>query len=336
MRFGYSEVCLGHEPGERHPESPDRIRAIRRNLSRKHAVEFIDATAARLGEVTAVHDPDYVEDVRRFCATGGGNWDPDTVAIEETWDAALASAGLARWAAEEAFEADGRRTPFSLGRPPGHHAVEDDAMGFCFLNNVAIAVEYVIENDLASRVAILDWDVHHGNGTQDIFYDRKDVLYASVHEEGLYPGTGEIDETGEGDAQGTTLNIPLAGGAGDLEYRHVFNHGILPIIEQFHPDLVLVSAGFDAHKHDPISRMHVTTEGYGCMTNLVRTFAEEKTIPLGFVLEGGYSLDMLSEGVCMVHDVFDGREPAVGDGEPDTEVVELVKTLRDRHGLGLK
>ena len=202
MRFGYREICLQHDTGSRHPESPDRLRAIKRTLDDADDVEYVAADAATKAEVASVHDGEYVRSVRQFCADGGGNWDADTVAVEETWDAAMASAGLAAWAAEAALDgANGAETPFSLGRPPGHHAVADDAMGFCFVNNVAVAAERALSERDVERVAILDWDVHHGNGTQDIFYDREDVYYASFHEEGLYPGTGDISESGEGEGE---------------------------------------------------------------------------------------------------------------------------------------
>ncbi|MFC6726160.1 histone deacetylase family protein, partial [Halobium palmae] len=234
MRFGYSDTCLEHDTGSRHPETADRLRAIRRALQKKHGVEYVHADPASRAAVTAVHDDDYVDEVESFCADGGGNWDPDTVACEETWDAALASAGLAQWAAHEALDgADGRETPFALGRPPGHHAVEDDAMGFCFFNNAAVAAHDVIENAGAERVAIFDWDVHHGNGTQDIFYDRGDVYYASAHEDGLYPGTGEIEETGEGEGDGTTLNVPLPAGALATDYLHVVEQLLAPGLSRF-------------------------------------------------------------------------------------------------------
>jgi acetoin utilization deacetylase AcuC-like enzyme len=335
MRFGYSETCLDHDTGTRHPETPDRLRAIRRQLAKRHGVEYVDPEPASVATVAAVHDESYVEEFRAFCAEGGGNWDPDTVACEATWDAALQSAGNAQWAVEAALDgADGRETPFSLGRPPGHHAVVDDAMGFCFFNNAAVAVQSALDTRDVERAVILDWDVHHGNGIQDIFYDRGDVAYLSVHEDGIYPGTGAVDEAGEGDGEGATVNAPLPAGAGDVDYRHVFDEVFGPVVDRFDPDLFVVSAGFDAHRHDPISRMRVSTEGYALLTDRVRTHAESADAPLAFVLEGGYGLDTLSEGVATVHETFDGRDPLDPvEEDVDDGVASVVDRLREVHDL---
>ena len=336
MRFGHSDTCLAHDTGERHPETADRIRAIRRALAKRHGVSYVDADPVTESTVTAVHDPEYVTEISDFCADGGGNWDPDTVASTDTWDAALASAGLAEWAAREAAEgADGRDTPFAIGRPPGHHAVADDAMGFCFINNAAVAVQSLLDDPDADvdRAAIFDWDVHHGNGTQDIFYDDTGVFYASTHEDGLYPGTGDAEETGHGDADGTTLNVPLSAGAGDAEFLLVVEDLLRPAIERYDPDIFVVSAGFDAHRHDPISRMRVSTEGYALLTDRVRSLAADVDAGVAFVLEGGYGLDTLSEGVAIVHETFDGRPPIEPDDDPNEETRELVSELRSIHGL---
>jgi len=289
MRFGYREVCLEHDTGPRHPETADRLRAIRRALAKRHGVE---------------------------------------------WEAALGSAGLACWAVEEALSgADGRKTPFSIGRPPGHHAEVDEAMGFCFFNNAAVGVQRAIDRGAVGSAVIFDWDVHHGNGTQDIFYDRDDVLYASVHERGLFPGTGEILETGGPNARDCTLNVPLPGGSGDIEYASVVDDLLAPAVERFDPELFVVSAGFDAHRNDPISRMRLSTEGYGHLTRRVRSLAADCDAPLAFVLEGGYGLDALAESVGMVHEVFDGREPVDPEGEVSSKAKHVVDDVRDAHDL---
>jgi acetoin utilization deacetylase AcuC-like enzyme len=370
MNFGYREECLAHDTGGRHPESPDRLRAVREGLSGHHGVTYVDAEPASRAAIEAVHDPAYVAEIEEFCAAGGGKWDADTVGVEATWEASLASAGLAQWAARAALEGEsGRETPFSLGRPPGHHAVSDDAMGFCFFNNAAVAAQAALDGeaitdgtdrtegdagrnvdaaptgsdgseaeneDSVDRVAIYDWDVHHGNGTQDIFYDRGDVLYCSVHEDGLYPGTGEIEETGSGEGAGRTVNAPLPAGCGDPEYTSVFQQCFAPAIEAFDADLLLVSSGFDAHEHDPISRMRVSTEGYGVLAAQTRDLAERVGAGLGFVLEGGYGLDTLTESVTTVQEVFEGYEPVAPEEDANERSQAVIEAVREAHALGAK
>jgi len=338
MKFGYSEACRAHDPGSSHPERPERLEAIRRALETQHGVRYVDADPGGTALIERVHEPAYLADVKTFCTNGGGNWDPDTIATGDTWAAIQASAGLSRWTAEAAMDgSSGRNTPFALTRPPGHHATSDDAMGFCFSNNAAVAAQYAIDETPADRVAIFDWDVHHGNGTQEIFFDREDVLFVSVHQAGLYPNSGETTATGTGDGTSRTVNVPLPPGSGDNEYEYVHESVVRPAVESFDADLLLVSAGFDAHRDDPISRMHLTTDGYGLLTERVRDLASDVECALGFVLEGGYNLDTLSGGVRMVHEVFDGREPAVEGGSVDAHVRTLAEELKRSHqGVGSK
>jgi acetoin utilization deacetylase AcuC-like enzyme len=208
-------------------------------------------------------------------------------------------------------------------------------MGFCFLNNVAIAAQYALSEFSVDSVAIIDWDVHHGNGTQDIFYDRGDVFFTSLHEHGLYPGTGDLTEIGDGAGAGTNLNIPLPPGSGDEEYIASLDQLVKPALRAFDPDVVLVSVGFDAHRHDPISRMHVSTEGYGVMAERVREYADMAGAGIAFVLEGGYDLDTLADGVCMVHEVFEGWDPVESGGQINESVLNLIEEVLLAHqGFG--
>lgn len=334
MIFGYRDVCLEHDTGPRHPETADRLRAIKRALSKQHGVSFQNGQLASQDWIEAVHDPSYVAEVKSFIDDGGGAWDADTIAVEKTWDAALASAGLADWAVEEALAgAAGRDTPFSLGRPPGHHAESDEAMGFCFFNNAAVAAQHAIDTDQAEQVAIIDWDVHHGNGTQDIFYDRSDVFYVSIHEQGLFPGTGTALETGTGEGNRTTMNVPLPSGSGDVAYISVFEELIRPALERFNPEVIIISAGFDAHQHDPISRMRVTTDGFGVLTKISRSLSQDHDAALAFVLEGGYGLDSLANSVVMVHEVFDGLTPVEPEGDLQQRANRVINDVRHAHRL---
>lgn len=336
MNFGYLEACLDHDTGDGHPERPERLPAIRDGLADSHGVEYVAPLPAGLDRITAVHDEDYVEAFKKFCSRGGGRWDADTVASPESWDAALASAGIAEWAAHSALDGlDGRETPFSIGRPPGHHAESDEAMGFCFFNNVCVAAQSAIDTGSAESVAILDIDVHHGNGTEEIFYDDGNVFYASLHEEGIYPGTGEIDDTGEGDGELTTMNLPLPAGSDSGVYLDVLEGAVWPALAGFDPDLIMVSAGFDAHEKDEISRLRVSTEGYGRIASALDTLSDELDAGLAFVLEGGYNLDTLADCVRIIHEVFDGYEPTVEDRMESHAVDNLLEDIRAKGFTGL-
>jgi acetoin utilization deacetylase AcuC-like enzyme len=255
-------------PTFRHPESPERLATLLERF------EWESGRSARTEDVLRCHTQAHVE---RIELVHGQTWfDADTTATETSYEAALLAAGTAIAAVEQ--------QGFALVRPPGHHAPPDRAMGFCLFNNAAIAARYAQAELDISRVAILDWDVHHGNGTQDIFWDDDTVLYVSLHQWPFYPGTGGPDEQRE-----TTLNVPLPGGCGDAEYARVFDELVAPAMNRFEPELLIVSAGFDAHAEDPLAWMNVTEEGF-------RGFAArslEYAPRVAAVLEGGYNLATL-------------------------------------------
>jgi acetoin utilization deacetylase AcuC-like enzyme len=330
MRFGYDARCLDHDTGTHHPETAERLEAIRRRLSREHHVEFRPARLASVDTLCDAHDAAYVEEVREFCRAGGGSWDPDTVAVEATWEAARASAGLAVEACEAALDgADGTDTPFALGRPPGHHALAGDAMGFCFFNNAIVAAEAALRRPAVQRVAIFDWDVHHGNGCEDMAAGREAIHYSSIHQQGLYPGSGQLGATDDG----TLLNLPLPDGAGDAGYLDAVDRALVPALERFDPDLLIVAAGFDAHELDPISTMQLSTEGYGLLADRLRGVASRTNAAHAYVLEGGYGVDALAGSVAMINELYGGREPAEPTGEPSPAVSDVVDRVVDRQGL---
>jgi acetoin utilization deacetylase AcuC-like enzyme len=260
-----------HPTGD-HPERQERIRALQEAFP-----EFVEARPATLDELTAVHEPEYVEEVQAVSAGGRPtHLDPDTICSASTYDVALLAAG----AAVQAAELQG----FSLARPPGHHALRGRAMGFCIFNNVAVAARFAQRELGCARVAILDWDVHHGNGTQDIFWDDPTVFFASLHQWPFYPGSG-----GPGEGNATTLNVPLSAGSGDDVVLEAFDRIVAPALEGFGPELLLVSAGFDAAATDPIGGLELTAEGFAAMTARTVTLSQR----VAFVLEGGYDVEAL-------------------------------------------
>jgi acetoin utilization deacetylase AcuC-like enzyme len=336
MRLAVDRRCLAHDTGPGHPESPDRLRRLF-DVADDPGVAPADRTA-----LARVHDPDYLDRLAEYCREGGGRWDADTVCSADSDRAARVGAGLALWAvgrgpgggdgpgAGDTTSPDGVR--FALGRPPGHHAVADDAMGFCLLNNAAVAAEAVLAGE-ADRVAVLDWDLHHGNGTQAAFRDRPEVLYVSLHQRGLFPGTGAASETGTGPGAGTTLNLPLPAGTGDRGYLAATERAALPAVERHDPDWLVVSAGFDAHRRDPLGRQRVSTAGFGLLADRVARAADRVGARLAFVLEGGYDVDALRESVLAVRDAVEGE--VLGEPETGTDdgVEEVVRAARERLDL---
>ena len=287
---------LEHNTGPGHPERPARLQAISDLLQGNLAdLRWESAAPATRDDLIRVHDSHHVDHI---LGLSGQNalLDPDTVLSPRSVDAALLAAGLSKAAVHRAYSQ--KRSTFALVRPPGHHAEAKKAMGFCIFNNVAIAAAYALAELGISRVLVVDWDVHHGNGTQHIFYDRRDVLFFSTHQSPLYPGTGDADETGRAHGAGYTINVPLPAGAGDDALLEAFHTILLPAAAEYEPQLVLVSAGFDAHRLDPIGGMTVTTEGFAALTEVVahiaHRYAEDR---LALILEGGYDLQGLSQSV---------------------------------------
>jgi acetoin utilization deacetylase AcuC-like enzyme len=279
-----------HDPGP-HPERPARYDAVSEAVAGS-AAEAVQAPRAALEQVARVHDVDYLEAMERYCASGGGRLDPDTAVNEWSFEAALHGAGAAT-AAVDAVLAGEVAAAFTCGRPPGHHAERATPMGFCIVNHVAVAAAHARAAGV-ERVAVLDWDAHHGNGTQDAFWDDPAVLYVSLHQYPLYPGTGGVSERGGGDGAGTTINIPVAPGTPEAAYLDVFEAQALPALAAFDPGLLLVSAGYDAHAADPLTDLTLTAGAFGTMTRQLRGVGKGPVM----VLEGGYDLLALRESTA--------------------------------------
>jgi acetoin utilization deacetylase AcuC-like enzyme len=295
---------LEHDMGE-HPERAARIVAIERELQARGGLgwERRLSPQATLDQLHAVHPPAYVEGIRELCAAGGGRIDADTSVVEASWGAALHAAGGAVEAASLVVSG-AAPVAFSMHRPPGHHAETAQAMGFCLFNSVAVAAQHARDALGLERVLILDWDVHHGNGTNDIFHTSDEVLFVSIHQSPLYPGTGSMHDVGSGIGGGYTVNLPVPAGSGDDVWTSLVAHVVVPLVRDFAPQLVLVSAGFDAHLDDPLAGCAVTDGGFATMAALVAGACLERDIPFAGVLEGGYAVDALGRSVCEVLDVW--------------------------------
>ncbi|MEA2418233.1 MAG: hypothetical protein QOE60_439 [Thermoleophilaceae bacterium] len=297
---------LEHDTGPGHPECADRIRAIEAELQARDwlGYERREAPEATHEQLLAVHPKTYIEFVRETCRRAGA-FDLDTpTSGEGSWQAALRAAGGA-CALVDALLA-GERAGFSALRPPGHHAERSTAMGFCLFANVAIAARHALASG-AERVLVLDWDVHHGNGTNAIFHESREVLFASLHQYPFWPGSGALDDVGAGRGEGYSLNLPVPAGGGEDEFCGLVEHVVLPVARAFDPDLVLVSAGYDAHRDDPLAGCNLATGSYAQLGLLIRSLGK----PVGYVLEGGYDLGALAASVAAsMESLASGGEPA--------------------------
>ncbi|HKY61833.1 MAG TPA: histone deacetylase [bacterium] len=296
----HDPLFLQHLTGPMHPERPDRLRALE-PLLKQGALEKkwteIAPRQASPEEILLVHDRQHLEEVARTAGAGGTHLDGDTFASDRSYEAALLAAGGVLEATDRVLDGE-VDSAFAWVRPPGHHAEREYAMGFCLFNNVGVAAEHLVKNRGLKRVAIVDFDVHHGNATQHMFYDRPDVFYASTHRYPFYPGTGAASETGSGAGKGYNLNFPMAAGAGDAEYRRVFEEGLIPALREYKPQFLLISAGYDAHLRDPLGGMRVSDAGFRAMTAALEEVAADfcggKSV---YTLEGGYDLEGLAGGV---------------------------------------
>jgi len=301
--YVYDDRYLLHDPGSWHPERPDRLKAIQASLKDSGILELLihlKPYPAPLAWVERLHDPDYIRRFQDTCQGGQQIFEVQDCGISpESYEIALLAAGGVM-AAADAIMGDKADNAFCAVRPPGHHAERNRALGFCFFNNVALGAVYLLENFGLERVAIVDWDVHHGNGTQHLFEADPRVFYLSLHEDPqyCYPGTGYRREEGKGPGKGFTLNLPFPPHRGDQEYLEALRNEGLPRLRQFAPQFVMISAGFDAHANDPLAQMNLTRSGYREMTRLVLDLAQESAGGrLITVLEGGYNLEVLEECV---------------------------------------
>jgi acetoin utilization deacetylase AcuC-like enzyme len=300
----YSDLFLSHDTGEGHPERPDRLRSIVAEIHRTPALREITWptwSAATEEELESVHDRRYIESVREDVESGRRQLRTgDTMISRETWKVALLAAGSGI-AACDAVISGSISSAFCLVRPPGHHATKDRGMGFCVFNNVAIAARSLQKRDRIKRVLIIDFDVHHGNGTQDIFYHDGSVFYFSVHQKGIYPGSGRSTEIGEGKGKGATLNVELDEGSGDAAGLAAFRERLRPAMAEFKPEFILVSAGFDAHQDDPLGGLAYTESGYASFAREILALAKlHAGGRMVWMLEGGYGLKGLAGSVVEI------------------------------------
>ncbi|MFC1909639.1 histone deacetylase, partial [Chloroflexota bacterium] len=339
--YVYDPIYLKHDTGN-HVENALRLEAIVSHLEQSGLTEKLTAINPRpatVEELSLVHQEQHIRYVEEVTERGGGWLDGDTVTSSGSYQAALYASGGVIAAMEAVINGEVDNT-FALVRPPGHHATARRAMGFCLFNNVAVAAKNALDKFGLKRIVVIDFDVHHGNGTQEIFYNNPNVLYLSTHLSPFYPGTGSIDENGSGEARGSTVNVPLPAGCGDIEYAQVFEQIIVPVTVRFQPQFILVSAGYDPHWADELALMQVSVTGFARMVTTITELADKLCGGrLVVSLEGGYNLTALAASVKATFDVLLG-ETAIEDplGQPPyqttaRDITSLVNSVKEIHDL---
>lgn len=338
----YDPIYLGHDTGD-HVENGRRLERTLELLGSSGIQQQLVGIApepASLEDLLLVHSAQHVARVDRSSSEGGGWLDGDTVTSPESYEAAIYAAGGTVKAMEKVIEGD-IESAFALVRPPGHHATRTDAMGFCLFNNIAIAARLAVQKHGLERILIVDFDVHHGNGTQDVFYHDPKVLYLSTHQYPLYPGTGRVEDTGVAGGRDCTVNIPLPPWSGDREYLLAFEQIVVPVARRFQPQIILVSAGYDAHWADYISSMQVTVGGYARMVTILKQLASELCQGrLVLALEGGYHLQALAHSMKATIEVLLGLPAGADDpmgppphGSSALDISALLQRIRATHDL---
>ena len=324
---------LEHNAGEGHPESPNRLRVIHDLVQHEFSsIPLILPRLATKNELALVHDAFYIQMVANTEGKVHSQLDPDTGLSARSYEIARLAVGGLLNAVDTLLqnpqaEIRNPQSIFAFVRPPGHHAEPSRGMGFCLFNNIAIAAAYAKETYGLKRILIVDWDLHHGNGTQHAFYDDPGVLYFSSHQYPYYPGSGNYDEVGNGAGEGFTVNAPFPGGFGDAEYVHVYSRILKPIAFEYRPELILVSAGFDPFVQDPLGGMEVTGEGFGALAGIVQDIAQETCGKVLLTLEGGYNPAGLRDGVRAVLDTLLGKTSPLPEPAPSPVAEQVARRI---------